>query len=269
MSRHDSGIEKFPDIVGKRVGTQRGTDIDTIYQALAVINHVDLGKVKEVNVSYNLPLFLSGQVDVWPSYVTNEPYLAEKQGIKVNIISPRDNGLDFYGDTLFCTDEYAKRSPETIKRFLRATAKGWSGLAAEHPEETARICVDYDKQQRARARPPGQHDQAVQGADPSAGGEPPPDERQALDADPQGFEGPGAARQAMSRCRRFTPMNSSPIEASGCDPIEAAIMERMRGCARYQVGEYPYFVWPYKGIEPIEPRELDWLVERTGRVVAP
>lgn len=56
-----------------------------------------------------------------------------------------------------------------------------------------------------------------------------------------------------------------PISPS--DATEVAILERLRSSRRYDVGTYGYFVWPYKGMEPLAPAELEWLVERMARLV--
>lgn len=144
MVRADSGIDTFKDIEGKKVGVQVGTDHETIYETLLTLNDVDRDKVKEINVSYNLMLFLSGQVDVWPSYLVNEPYVAKQNGIDVKIITPKENGLHFYGDTLFCTHKFANEKKDTLKGFLKATMRGWN-YALSNPEEAARICLSYDR----------------------------------------------------------------------------------------------------------------------------
>jgi NitT/TauT family transport system substrate-binding protein len=138
-----SGIKKFEDIEGKRVGTQIGTDMETIYKALVAINGVDRAKVKEQNVTFNFDLFLSGQLDVWPSYVVNEPYLAKQRGVPVTLIRPEENGLNIYGDTLFCTEDFLKNHADLARKFLIATRKGW-GWALNHPAEASKLCLLYD-----------------------------------------------------------------------------------------------------------------------------
>lgn len=144
LVREDSGIGSFKDIEGKRVGTQRGTDLETIYEALLSIKGVNRDNIREVNVSYNFPLFLTGQIDVWPSYAVNEPYKARQQDVDIKILYPHENGLQFYGDTIFTSDQFARQNPKVIKRFMAATREGWKWVL-KNPKEAARITVEYDR----------------------------------------------------------------------------------------------------------------------------
>jgi adenine phosphoribosyltransferase len=59
------------------------------------------------------------------------------------------------------------------------------------------------------------------------------------------------------------------MDSSNREPceIESRIIERIRSSRQYLDGSYPYFVWPYKGIQPILPDELSWLVDNLAAIV--
>lgn len=144
LSRPEAGIKNPKDFEGKRVGTQSGTDLETIYRALLNIGHVDRAKIHETNVSFNFALFLAGEYDVWPSYIVNEPYIAQQRGVAVSVLQPKDFDLHFYGDTIFARDDYLKNNPEVVRKFMRASKRGWA-FALEHPEVAAELCLKYDQ----------------------------------------------------------------------------------------------------------------------------
>lgn len=59
-------------------------------------------------------------------------------GDTVGTIDMNEEGVAMLEDNLFCTSEFAKSNPNTVKAFLYATMKGWE-YACEHPEEAAEI----------------------------------------------------------------------------------------------------------------------------------
>lgn len=68
---------------------------------------------------------IRGEIDAYPCYLSNEPYLLEKMGYELNVFRPQNYGVDFYGDILFTSRAEATQNPERVERFKRATIKGW------------------------------------------------------------------------------------------------------------------------------------------------
>ena len=82
---------------------------------------------------------------MWPGYLINEVLVAREQGRQVNVINPRDYGVDLYADTLFTTEAVLRKEPEVVRKFVRATLNGWQ-YAVDHPQEAANIVLEYDRQ---------------------------------------------------------------------------------------------------------------------------
>lgn len=79
---------------------------------------------------------MRGEVDAYPGYLSNEPYLLEKAGYELNVFRPMNYGIDLYGDILFTNQTEALQNPERVERFKRATIKGWY-YALNNKEELA------------------------------------------------------------------------------------------------------------------------------------
>ena len=62
-------------------------------------------------------------------------------GDSVGYIDMNDEGVAMLEDNIFCTREFAKQNPETVKAFLYASIRGWE-YAVEHPEEAAQIVYE-------------------------------------------------------------------------------------------------------------------------------
>lgn len=64
-----------------------------------------------------------------------------KYGDTVGTIDMNDEGVAMLEDNIFCTKEFAKNNPNTVKAFVYASLKGWK-YAVENPEEAAQIVFD-------------------------------------------------------------------------------------------------------------------------------
>ena len=63
-------------------------------------------------------------------------------GDTVGTIDMNEEGVAMLEDNIFCTSQFAKENPNTVKAFLYASLKGWE-YACEHPEEAAKIVYNY------------------------------------------------------------------------------------------------------------------------------
>jgi len=94
--------------------------------------------------------FIKGHHDAYNTYVTNETLLLDAQNVPYHKFSPRDYGIDFYGDILLTTERKIKQDINQVKGFRAATIKGWR-YAIEHVEETIELIkAKYDTQNKTR-----------------------------------------------------------------------------------------------------------------------
>ena len=68
----------------------------------------------------------AGEAPVWGAYVNAVGGRVQRAGYKINIIYPDDYGVHFYGDTLFASETLSRSNPDLVRRFLRASLKGWT-----------------------------------------------------------------------------------------------------------------------------------------------
>ncbi len=142
MTLSESGITRPHDFPGHTIRVLSYGDA-LIFQALMTRLELDPDSVRQIETGYDPAPFFANTVDIWPSYLTNEILIADKQGYQVNIILPNDYGIHVYGDTLFTTDQLIREHPDRALRFLRATLRGWR-WAIEHPEEAGSLVLKYD-----------------------------------------------------------------------------------------------------------------------------
>jgi len=151
MTRRESGITSPFDMRGKRImldseGRSDAPIIAMLDDALGGIDQVSL-----VPQSFSLDEFITGKVDALSGYITNQPYTLRQQGVEVNIIDPRDYGINFYGDNFFTTEKEIKNHPDRVRRMIRATTKGWQ-YALDHPDEIIDLILKKYNQSLTRGK---------------------------------------------------------------------------------------------------------------------
>jgi NitT/TauT family transport system substrate-binding protein len=122
------------DLIGKKVGMIYGRDEETIYRALLAKENIDPKSINEVALLPGLTQLTTSAIDAQILYEMNEPVLLAEQGFQVNLIKPRDYGINFYSDTLFTTEDMIKQNPEEVRNFIEATVEGWNS-AFKNPEQ--------------------------------------------------------------------------------------------------------------------------------------
>ncbi len=59
-------------------------------------------------------------------YVTSEPYLYEKQGLKVKYALVSESGFNPYADLIYTTQAFAQSHPDVVRAFVKASVQGWN-----------------------------------------------------------------------------------------------------------------------------------------------
>lgn len=145
LVKKDSGIRGFEDFAGKRVEVTYGSSTESEYAAVLRKLGIDRKKVIEVPRPKDMSLFLAGRTDVHVTFMIDGPYLARKAGADVNLITPDRYGVDFYSDVIFARKDLVDKNPDLVRRFIRATVKGYKYLI-EHPEEAVEVALKISKE---------------------------------------------------------------------------------------------------------------------------
>ena len=80
--------------------------------------------------SFNPDDLINGKTDAMVSYLTDQVDYFKKKGIEINIIDPRNYGVDFLSDNLFTTEQEINQHPERVRAFSARLAQRL-GLCAQ------------------------------------------------------------------------------------------------------------------------------------------
>ena len=111
---------------------------------MSKIEHLDYEWVRFVN---NVTLFVSGALDATLAMSYNEYYQLLQTGMELteeNVYRFCDHGYNVQEDGVYMTAKRYQKEKDRAERFARASRRGWE-WAAEHPDETLDIVMEYVK----------------------------------------------------------------------------------------------------------------------------
>jgi NitT/TauT family transport system substrate-binding protein len=125
-----TGIVKPKDLEGKVLGAPAADGAYANWAAFIKATGVDNSKIKIENVGFPVrePMLAQGKVDAIVGFGYSAVVSLMAGGIKpedVSVMYMRNHGLDLYGNALLASPAMIKDKPEVLKKFLRASIKGF------------------------------------------------------------------------------------------------------------------------------------------------
>lgn len=132
MYKKGGKIGNIHDIVGKKVAMDFAFEgeLDGFLRNESIDPHSFI----KTTLTDNVNGLIKGDIDLMTVYSIDEPFALQEKNIPYSLFSPREGGIDFYGDNLFTTEGYLKKHPRQVKAFVEASIKGWL-YAMDHPDE--------------------------------------------------------------------------------------------------------------------------------------
>lgn len=135
-----SGMGTPKDWEGHLVG-YKGTPPPDLFALLDAAG-ANADRIELVNVGFDPRVLTEGQVDVYPVFKSNEPYLIHSWGYEVTLWDAADYGIPTLGLTYVTSDDTLRDHPEMLTRFLRASLAGIE-YADAHRDEAVDIVLSY------------------------------------------------------------------------------------------------------------------------------
>ena len=142
LARGAGGADSIHELAGKRV--MLAPHEAELYAYLAREN-VPIVSLSVVPHSFDTRDLIEGRVEAMSGYSTDEPFTLRRAGLAFATFTPRSGGIDFYGDTLFTTEEEIRRHGKEVSAFRDASLKGWRYAMAHPAEIVDLILAGYGK----------------------------------------------------------------------------------------------------------------------------
>jgi NitT/TauT family transport system substrate-binding protein len=84
---------------------------------------------------------VSGQVDAYAGYSTNQGLMLQMRGVDIFALNVQELGIPETTGTLYGREDFLKANRDLVVRFLRGAIESWQ-WALDHPEDTAKFMVE-------------------------------------------------------------------------------------------------------------------------------
>jgi NitT/TauT family transport system substrate-binding protein len=141
VSFKESGINKPADVIGKTIATSQGSTSGNLFRAFLKNNKIPEDKVKfqSVDSHAKMATLLQGKVDAITGLVTAECVEISLQSSKpVTCMHLSEYNVKALSIALAAHEDLLKDKPDLVKRFVKATQRGWEE-SIKHPAEAAKI----------------------------------------------------------------------------------------------------------------------------------
>ena len=127
------GISTPTDLVGRRISSESAARFPEL-PAMFWAEGIKQSQFEVVPPRWDALTLLDSGVDAMAGFSTNTPYDLERARVKFQVIRPADYGVDFYGDTLFTSEDEARLHPERAVALRHALKQGWEYAIAHQTE---------------------------------------------------------------------------------------------------------------------------------------
>ena len=145
VSFPDVPLRTPKDLEGKKLGLRPDELLASILIPFAKINEVALSNVTTLQLPADRleSQFAAREIDVLPVLTYESlPALEKRLGVKFNVLRVADFDLVLLDQGFFVNQEFAKRQPDTVKKLLRASAKGYADTLKD-PVAALEIATKY------------------------------------------------------------------------------------------------------------------------------
>jgi len=84
---------------------------------------------------------VSGQIDGYVGYSTNQGVMLQTRGVEIFALNADDLGIPETAGTIYGREDFLAANRDLVVRFLRASVSGWQWALA-HKDETAKLMVE-------------------------------------------------------------------------------------------------------------------------------
>ena len=126
MVHASRGIGSLRDLSDATLAIEEGRAFAQFLKRAAALTNVRM-----VSYSGSIARFLLQEDFAQQAYVFSEPVMARREGADVQVLPLSELGFDPYSGIVMTNEKYLARHPDIVRRFVRATCRGWQHYLAE------------------------------------------------------------------------------------------------------------------------------------------
>ncbi|MGB2265177.1 MAG: ABC transporter substrate-binding protein, partial [Glaciecola sp.] len=113
LTLKSSGIINPLELKGKRIMFSRDID-DAVLTAMFTEVGLSSSDYEQVPQTFKDDDLINQNIDAMSAYITDQAFSLPQKNIPINIISPANYGIDFYGDMLFVEESYFENNKQQV-----------------------------------------------------------------------------------------------------------------------------------------------------------
>jgi len=142
-----ANVTTAKQLEGLALGSGAGSFTPKVIAGFMTQQGLDASKLSIANVAppARATALLSGQVPAIEFFVMSKPGLeasAKEKGAELRTFLLADHGLKLYSNGIVATDDYLSKNADLVKRFVRASLKGWQ-FALHNPDKAAQDQIKF------------------------------------------------------------------------------------------------------------------------------
>jgi NitT/TauT family transport system substrate-binding protein len=144
-----ANVTTLKDLEGLTLTTAPGSFVPKIIEAFMAKNGLDPKKLKYdyASPSVQIPMLMTGKAAAINFFILTMPGIsraAKGKGKTAKALFFGDFGLDIYANGIAAKEEFIQSNPNTVRKFVRASLKGWQHTFA-NPADAATRQKKYSK----------------------------------------------------------------------------------------------------------------------------
>lgn len=142
-----ANIDTAKKLTGIELGSSSASFLPRIWAAVMEMNGVDSKTMKVVNIDApaRVPMLAARKVPSIDLFIMSDPAIRRAvPDAKPVCLFAGDLGLEIYANSVGVHEDFLKKNPDVVKKFVRAALRGWKDTFA-NPQEAAKIQLQYVK----------------------------------------------------------------------------------------------------------------------------
>lgn len=142
-----ANIDTAKKLTGLELGSSSASFLPRIWAAVMEMNGIDSKTMKVVNIDApaRVPMLAARKVPSIDLFIMSEPAIRRAvPDAKPVCLFAGDLGLEIYANSIGVHEDFLKKNPDVVKKFVRAALRGWKYTFA-NPQEAAKIQLQYVK----------------------------------------------------------------------------------------------------------------------------
>lgn len=146
-----SGLRRPADLVGKRVGYQKASQGDVVFDAMMAQLGLPRSQITKVADRDTFDALRNGEVDAIIAAVGQEPGPSEPGYIRLNVIKPQDYAIHVPGMVYFASSDLIHDRPSAVAQVLEGLIRGWQFVYSDYARSIP-VLVGFDPERLSPAR---------------------------------------------------------------------------------------------------------------------